>query len=186
MAEIYEPGDDSFFLSEILKKEIRGLLKENPNLIFLEVGSGGGIILETILNCGVKRKNIFSCDINKNAVEHCRTLGFNCINSDLFSNIKEKFDLIIFNPPYLPEDLNEPKNSSLSITGGKFGGEIINRFLRQAKFHLKKGGKIILLLSSLTKNLRDAGYNKTLLGTKKLFFERLFIYTLVPDRKNRD
>ena len=184
-AGVYEPQEDSYFLSDILKKEIQKLLKENSNLIFFEVGGGSGINLETLSNSGIKKKNIFSCDINENAVQNCRKLGFNCIQSDLFSNISKKFDIIIFNPPYLPEDLNEPKDSKLSTTGGKSGSEIINRFLKQARFHLKKDGKIILLLSSLTKGVKFTGYNKKLLGTKKLFYEKLFVYSLMFHEKTK-
>jgi|TARA_Y100000310_G_scaffold258493_1_gene266940 release factor glutamine methyltransferase len=174
MPEIYNPKDDSFLLSEVLKKQIPKLLTKN--LKFLEIGSGSGIQLETAKNFRVK--NILSCDINPAAVKHCKKLGFNCIKSDLFNNIKGKFDLIIFNPPYLPEDKKEPKNSRISTTGGKTSSEIINRFLKQAKYHLNKNGKILLLVSSLTKGVKFNNYKKKILGRKKIFFEELFVLEL--------
>tara|TARA_Y100000034_G_scaffold136933_1_gene217297 strand:- start:3724 stop:4257 length:534 start_codon:yes stop_codon:yes gene_type:complete len=174
MSEIYSPLDDSFLLSEVLKKQIPKLLTKN--LKFLEIGSGSGIQLETAKNLGVK--NIFSCDINPTAVKHCKRLGFNCVKSDLFNNIKGKFDLIIFNPPYLSEDKREPEDSKVSTTGGKTGSEIINRFLKQVKFHLNKNGKIILLISSLTKGVKFNDYKKKLLKKKKIFYEELFVWEL--------
>jgi release factor glutamine methyltransferase len=176
---IYEPEEDSIFLSEILKKEILDLSDKKSEIRILEIGCGSGIQLKTMKKAGIKNENIFSCDINSEAVKHCKKLGFNSIKSDLFKNIKEKFDWIIFNPPYLPEDLNEPKDSRLATTGGKKGSEIINRFLSEAKKHLEKRGKIILLTSSLTKGVKWKGWKKKLLRKKKIFFEELYVWELI-------
>lgn len=203
---IYSPEEDSYLLSKVLEKKIPKLLSKNPDLIFLEIGSGSGIQLKTALKSGIKKQNIFSCDINLNAVRHCRTLrfpseaikeiavpqrkgklceenrrlsrGFNCINSDLFKDIKGKYDLIIFNPPYLPENPQEPKDSKISTTGGKKGSGIINEFLKQAKHYLNRNGKIFLLTSNLTKGINFLGYRKKILEKRKLFFEELFVWGL--------
>lgn len=177
-AEIYKPAEDSFFLSDILKKIIPELLDKNKNMKFLEIGSGSGIQLQTALNSGIKEENIFSCDINKEAVKTCRNMGFKCISSDLFENIKGKYDLIVFNPPYLPLDKREPVSSRVSTTGGKKGSEITNKFLKQAKKYLNENGKIILLASSLTKGINFSGYEKKILAEKKIFFEKLVIFEL--------
>ncbi len=208
MPEIYSPQEDSYFLSKILEKEIKTFLDKNKEIKFLEIGSGSGIQLQAAFDFGIKKENIFSCDINPNAVKHCKKLGFNCVVSDLFENIrgnncvvfvggKEKmppfsisrkeheenkglprFDLIIFNPPYLPEDKKEPISSRKITTGGKKGSEIINSFLKEAKSHLNKNGKIIFLTSSLTKGINWDNYKKKLLGEKKLFFEKLYVWEL--------
>src|SRR3989304_6241597 len=161
MQEIYEPAEDSYLMSDVLKKELPLLIDKNPSLLFLEVGCGSGINLETAKEAGVKAEDIFGCDINVNAVKHCCELGFNCIKSDLFSNIKGKFDVIIFNPPYLPKDKNEPKSSRTNTTGGKNGNEIIIKFLKQAKKHLDEGGDIFIITTSLSKdiNFKSIGYN---------------------------
>lgn len=175
---IYQPSEDSYLLSDILKKEIPKLLEKNPNLIFLEIGAGSGIHLQTVLNLGVKKQNIFSSDINIESVQHCNLLGFNCIKSDLFKNINRNFDIIIFNPPYLPEDKYDKEKD---IIGGKNGSEVINRFLKQAKNYLKENGKIFLITSSLTRNINFNGYEKKLLGKEKLFFEELYLWELCVD-----
>lgn len=180
MGKIYQPSEDSYLMSGILKEQIPALLEENPNLIFLEIGAGSGIHLETAFNCGIKKENIFSSDINKDSVNHCNSLGFNCIHSDLFGNIKGKYDIIIFNPPYLPEDSREPEDSRLSTTGGKKGNEIILRFLKEAKNYLKKGGTIFLITSSLAEDVGfiKLGYEASEVGCEKLFFERLCVWEL--------
>jgi HemK-related putative methylase len=168
-------------MSRILKEKIPFLLEKNPNLNFLEIGAGSGIHLETAKNSGIKLENIFSSDIDKKSVSHCQLLGFNCIHSDLFEKIpKLKFDLIIFNPPYLPEDSREPKDSQTATTGGKKGNEIILKFLGQSKKFLSKNGKIFLITSSLAENIdfKKLGYNAKEIGCEKLFFERLCIWEL--------
>ena len=178
MPEIYQPEQDSFLLSKVIKTKIPKLINKNKNLTFLEIGCGSGIQLKTALNSGIKKQNIFSCDINPKAVEHCKQLGFQCVKSNLFEKIKGKFNLIIFNPPYLPENKKEPKNSQIATTGGTKGSEIINKFLKQAKNYLKKDGKIFLLTSSLTKEINFSGYKKKIIGKEKLFFERLYIFEI--------
>ena len=175
---IYSPAEDSYLLSEILRKEIPNLIKEKPHLIFLEIGSGSGIQLETALELGIKKENIFAVDINPKVVEYCKSKGFNCSKSNLFENVNGKFDVIIFNPPYLPEDPKEPKESQLATTGGKKGSEIINKFLKQSKKYLKKNGVIYLLTSSLTKEIDFQNYRKVLIENKNLFYETIYIWKL--------
>ena len=174
---MYRPAEDSYLMSRILKEKIPELLEENPNLEFLEIGTGSGIHLETVFNVGIKKQNIFSCDIDSKSVEHCNILGFNCINSDLFENIKGKYDIIVFNPPYLPE---HEQDKQLDTSGGKKGNEIINKFLSQAKFYLNDKGKIFLITSSLIENIdfEKQGYNFKEIGCENLFFETLCIWEL--------
>jgi release factor glutamine methyltransferase len=178
MSLIYSPEEDSYLMQDILKKRIPLFFKKNPNLKILEVGVGSGIQLQTLQNMGIKKENIFGVDLNMEAVKHCQELGFHCIKSNLFENVNKKYDLIIFNPPYLPKTKNEDVDSELITTGGKFGSEIINKFLDKAKNYLKENGRILLLISSHTKNIDWLNYKKNLIGEKKLFFEKLEIWEL--------
>ena len=177
---MYSPKEDSYLMSRILKEQIPEILKQNPDLKFLEIGTGSGIHLETASNTGIKKQNIFSSDIDMKSVEHCNLLGFNCIYSDLFEKINDKFDLIIFNPPYLPENPDEPKDSQRETTGGKKGNEIILRFLKQAKSHLNKNGKIFLITSSLAEDVdfEKLGYKAKEIGCETMFFERLCVWEI--------
>jgi len=89
--------------------------------------------------------------------------------------------LIIFNAPYLPED---EYDKEYDTTAGKQGFEIILNFLEQAKVHLKKKGKILILFSSLSnpqvilKKAEELNYSYKKLAEQKLFFEKLFVYQL--------
>jgi release factor glutamine methyltransferase len=80
----------------------------------------------------------------------------------------------------LPE---HPKEKSLETTGGKKGYETITKFLKQAKSHLKKEGKILLIFSSLSKPriIKEEAkkyYTAKEKSRKKLFFEELFVWEL--------
>ncbi|MEK6761020.1 MAG: HemK2/MTQ2 family protein methyltransferase [Nanoarchaeota archaeon] len=180
MKNIYSPEEDSFLLSKVLGKKIPIVLKKNPNAKFLEIGCGSGIQLKTALESGIKKENIFSCDINSMAVKHCKKIEFNCVKSNLFEKITGKYEIVVFNPPYLPEDSREPKNSRIATTGGKNGGELTSEFLKQAKKHMMKNGRIFLVASSLTKGLDFAGYKKKKVAEEKLFFEKLSVFELFP------
>ena len=189
MIEVYEPAEDSYLLSEVLASKIPRLLNVNFNLKFLEIGAGSGINLQAAFSSGIKKENIFSCDINEEAVKYCKKLGFNCELSDLFEAFKGgvsvrgtlvplKFDLIIFNPPYLPLDKREPKSSRVSTTSGKKGNEIIIRFLKHAKDFLDKDGSIFIITSSLSEqiNFNKLGYKAKEISSKNLFFEKLSVW----------
>ena len=185
-SEIYSPLEDSYLMSNALKSEIPNLLEKNSNLKFLEIGAGSGINLETAFGSGIKKENILGTDINNLAVEHCKKLGFECISSDLFAKIpkNKKFDLIIFNPPYLTLDKKEPKSSRISTTAGKKGNEIIIKFLKQTKNYLLINGKIFLLTSSLSKKIdfKKLGYDAEKILSQKLFFEEIVLWCLKNSR----
>ena len=129
----------------------------------------------------MKKKNILAVDINKESLEETEKLGVKTLNSDLFLKVEGKFDLIAFNPPYLPEDKNDKEKDT---TGGKKGWEAIERFLKQAKTHLTEKGKILLLFSSLTNRgkieqlIKKNKFSFKQAAEKKLFMEELFVYDL--------
>ncbi len=169
---LYQPAEDSFFFSEFLKKELKKL--KNRNLKFLDIGTGSGILAETASSF-IKKENIFTVDINLEAVKLLKQKGFKSIKSDLFSNVVGKFDIIVFNAPYLPKDKREPKNSQRETTGGTQGDEISLKFLEQARLHLNKKGKIFLLVSILTPQDKLKKFKPEIVARKKIFFEELII-----------
>ncbi|MEM4271602.1 MAG: methyltransferase [Candidatus Pacearchaeota archaeon] len=172
---IYSPREDSYLLEREVKKYAK-------NKSFLDIGCGTGIQGKAAIKAGVK--SVLFSDINEEAVKELKSQGYNAIQSDLFSNIKEKFDLIAFNPPYLPEDKREDEESKLATTGGKKGDEIIIKFLRQAKSHLNENGIILLVVSSLTpksriaKLLQKQKMKKEILSEEKFFMEKLEVWKL--------
>jgi release factor glutamine methyltransferase len=176
MVEVYQPEEDSYLLSRVLKKE-----KVDLNTKILDMGAGTGIQAQTLIDRGVLLENVTLVDINTEAIKLLKKKfkKSKVIKSNLFKKVKGKFDLIIFNPPYLPEDPREPADSRIATTGGKTGSEIINKFLKEAKKHLTKEGKIFLLTSSLTKGINWKGYKKKILSRKKVFYETLKVFSLL-------
>lgn len=72
-----------------------------------------------------------------------------CLQSDLFENIVDKYDLIITNPPYVsakdyqksPEEFHsEPK---IALEAGKDGLNVIHRIIQEAKQYLTPKGRLI-------------------------------------------
>lgn len=172
---IYEPREDSYLLEEQVKK----YSKEKS---FLDMGAANGIQSLSALKAGAK--SILAVDIQLEVTKFLKNKGISTIQSDIFSNIKEnqKFDLIAFNPPYLPKDKKEDKESSIITSGGKKGDEIILRFLKQAPKHLNKNGKILTVISSLTPRhrieilLRKLNLRKNILSQQDLFMEKLEVW----------
>lgn len=162
---IYEPQEDSFLLQKYVRKYAHGKV--------LDVGTGSGIQALTALE---KTRDVVAVDINDDVVKFVKSKGIDAKISNLFSKVDGKFDLIIFNPPYLPPDEHD---DDLATSGGI---KIIDRFLSQAKKFLNKNGKILLVFSSLTGDvdslLKKYGYKFECLETQSHFFERLFVYLI--------
>jgi release factor glutamine methyltransferase len=141
---VYEPSEDSFLLAEAALSEI----KDNESI--LDVGCGSGII-SAVISANTKA-TIVGIDINPYAAECTKENGIEVIRGDLLNCIKGKFDMIIFNPPYLPTRNEERTGDWLNtaLDGGYDGRRIICRFLKDADRCLVEKGKLLMLVSSLT------------------------------------
>lgn len=175
---VYEPSDDSFMLAAYAKKLARGEV--------LDMGTGSGLLAEAAMASPMARR-VVGADIDRSAVEHCRkkirSRRISFLVSNLFSNLSgKKFDTIIFNPPYLPEEC--AKDREAALIGGKKGYETIQSFMGEADEHLKDDGFILLLFSSLTgkeqvdRIILDCLFIPEELERKRIFFEELYIYRI--------
>jgi len=168
---VYDPSDDSFLLAEVVYA-----LQDLSGKDVLDVGTGSGILA---IAAAKKGANVTAVDVNPRALiiaeRNAKANGVHIEfkESDLFSSINKKFDLITFNPPYVPTEESETKDvESKAWDGGADGNATIDRFLSGFKEHLKKDGRALLLVSSLNnKKIK----NSNVLSSKKLFFEELFV-----------
>jgi len=176
MDAVYAPREDSKLLAEQVEKYAHGNV--------LDMGTGSGI--QAVVAARKKEvKNILAADINPLAIEEAKKKIINkkikWVISDLFRNVGGMFDTIIFNPPYLPEDI---RVKDLALDGGKKGYEIIERFLNSVNRFLKPKGIILLVFSSLTKREKVDSFIKKnnlkykLLATKHIFFEDMYVYRI--------
>jgi len=176
---VYSPAEDSIFFADFLKKYFSKLSKkQKQNISYLDMGTGSGILAEIAIKSGISKENIIAVDTDKEAVEFVKTknLGIKVIHSNFFSKLKSKekphFDIITFNAPYLPDNKYDNQKDT---SGGKFGDESSIKFIKQAKAHLTKQGKIFLLISSLTPMNKINKFNPKIVAKTHLFFEDLLI-----------
>ena len=176
---VYEPREDSNLLEKYVRQYAKGKV--------LDIGTGSGI--QAIAAAQNKKvSSVLATDIQKGVIGYCknniknRKIKF--LQSDLFEKIKGKFDTVIFNPPYLPQEL---KLKDLTIEGGKKGYEVIERFLSNVNNFLKSSGIVLMIFSSLTKKEKVEEFIKNNLldfeemEKQHIFFEDIYVYSL---RKN--
>jgi release factor glutamine methyltransferase len=173
---IYSPAEDSFLLAKEVEKYAFGRV--------LDMATGSGIQAEKASN-SVAVKSVLAADIAEDSVEYVNSLGLNntkAIKSDLFSDVFGKYDTIIFNPPYLPQDEREDAESALITTGGLHGHELVERFLDSASLYLSNKGIILMVFSSLTGKekveeiIQQKGFIGIPLSSQKISFEELYVY----------
>ena len=178
MIAVYHPREDT----DLLVRALRAI--RLSGLRVLDMGTGSGALA---LECARRGAKVTAVDIDERAVAVTDALlkreGVQApvFQSDLFSNVAERYDLIIFNPPYLPSEgaILDP-----AVDGGWCGRDTIEKFLETMPEHLEEGGYILLLVSSLN-NPQDfverfPTVSFTPIETEKLFFETLTVLKVLP------
>jgi len=163
-----------------LEKHVKELSKGDV----LDIGTGSGIQAEAAAS-NSKVKSVLAADIQKEVIVHCKqTIKNKKITfkvSDLFKNVKGKFDTIIFNPPYLPNELNL---KDIRLDGGKKGYEVIGNFLNSVNEYLKPDGVVMIVFSLLSKKDKVDEFiaNNMLefeeLSKEHIFFEDIYVYKI--------
>lgn len=150
LKDVLIPRQDTEISVETLLK----IIKNNKINNMLEIGCGTGIVsisvdLETKID-------VTAVDISKRAIENSIInkeklgSGIKIMKSDLFSNIKESFDLIYSNPPYIKSDeieklqvevrKHEPR---LALDGGEDGLHFYRKIIEKAPEYLNDRGYLV-------------------------------------------
>ena len=150
---VLSPRPETELLAEEVLKEIRS--QNNKKIKVLDLCTGSGCIAITISKkADIK---VYASDVSEDALsvakKNCQTIDAQVkfVNSDLFNNIKDKFDIIVSNPPYIKsqdilslEDEVKRNDPLLSLDGGEDGLYFYKEIAKTAPKYLTKNGKIFL------------------------------------------
>ena len=182
------PRWDTENLIEAVKEKSKNI--SNPKI--LEIGPGSGAISITL---ALELKNAFitGADISKDALKVCN-INLNkyqiddveFIYSNLFENIKDKYDIIISNPPYIKsEEMNSlqeevKKEPVLALDGGVDGLDFYKTISEESRDYLKKDGFLIFEIGHdqydkvkeilINNKYIDINYKKDIQGFKRVIF----------------
>jgi release factor glutamine methyltransferase len=161
---VFAPISDSWMLADAIRQEDLG-----PGSRALDICTGSGLLALTAASCGadataidVSRRALLT--VRLNAMRH--GLRVRTLRGRTFAPVAgERFDLIVSNPPYVPSprpDLPR-RGASRAWEAGHDGRLILDAICDKAPAHLRPGGALLLVHSSLIgtdltmDRLRDAG-----------------------------
>lgn len=179
-ADVYRPSDDTFLLAQAVHAHAK------PGLRFLEVGCGAGFVSLVAARAGCA---VTCTDANPHAVALAahnakqNGLTLRAVETDLLAGLTGPFDLVAFNPPYLPTDPDErlPGVINLAFDGGRDGNETVLRFAAQLGALRPRPACILVVHSSLSDPaplraaLASLGYRNDVVAEQTLDFERLTV-----------
>jgi release factor glutamine methyltransferase len=178
--DVYEPAEDSFLFAENLHVAV--------DEVVLDLGTGSGILAVLATKTA---GSVVAVDVNPYAIRCAKDNAqlnnvkkkIDFLQGDLFSalNVDVRFDLVLFNAPYLPSEEGE---DALWIerawAGGTNGRAVVDRFIIEVATHLKPHGRVQLMQSTLTgvketiSSFKAHGLYASVVAQQKLpFFETL-------------
>ena len=173
---VYVPAEDSYLLADNLE------IKEGQSV--LEIGTGSGIVAmyasRLTDKITVTDINFDACELARKNFEDNNIENIEILFGNLFEPVKNrKFDVILFNTPYLPTEDGDVIDDTLNYAfdGGLNGRKVIDLFLNEVGNHLNDGGIVQLIQSSLSGNeetlekLDKLGFIAKIKALEHFFFE---------------
>jgi release factor glutamine methyltransferase len=171
---VYEPAEDSLMLLE-------GAGKFRPRRA-LEIGTGCGLTAISLSRAGCPF--VVGTDISAEAIDCASANAGNLspdvhlIKCDLFGPIDTTFELVLFNPPYIP--VENTSGEEIFWAGGQGGRELIDRFIEDLDPRLSENGRALLIQSShndldRTRSIAGKqGFDLDIISSRPFFFEKLY------------
>ena len=180
--------------TEILVEEVLELAKNmQDNIKILDICTGSGCIGITLLN-KIKNAEVDMSDISKEALEvakinlennHKNKEKVKLIESNMFENIKDKYDIIVSNPPYIETkeikklDKQVQKEPLIALDGGEDGLNFYKILISESNKYLNKNGylcmeigfdqkEIVVKLLEESKQYKNIYYKKDLSGNDRI------------------
>jgi len=174
--------------TEILIEQILKNYSKNESLSVLDIGTGSGCIVLSLLKLFKNFKGV-AIDISKkalnvakyNAKMHQLDNRVKFFKSSVDNFLKGKYDLIVSNPPYIKQldfknlerDISEYE-PSLALKGGIDGLTVIRRVIKKSSKLLKRGGKLVL----------EIGYDQMYQSKQVLRKQGFYINKITKDYSN--
>lgn len=178
--DVYRPSDDTLLLARAVHTEVRRGDR------FLEVGCGTGFVSLVAAAAGAR---VACTDANPHAVALARHnakqngLRLDAVETDLLAGVPGPFDVVAFNPPYLPTAPDDyvPGPLNLAFDGGPDGNAVVLRLARQLGA-LRPLPRCVLVVHSslsdpapLVAAMRSLGYADDVAAEEAHAFERLTV-----------
>lgn len=173
---VYIPAEDSYLLADNLE------IKQGQSV--LEIGTGSGIVAmyasRLTDNITVTDINFDACELARKNFEDNSIENIEILFGNLFEPVKNrKFDVILFNTPYLPTEEDEVLDDTINYAfdGGLNGRKVIDLFLNEVGNHLNDNGILQIIQSSLSGNeetlekLDQLGFVSEIAAKEHFFFE---------------
>jgi release factor glutamine methyltransferase len=187
--DVYDPAEDTFLLLNAITIDTKDRI--------LELGTGCGLIA---LDYARRGAQVLCTDINPFAVQltryniernrHILKGQIQVRQGNLFSVIKknERFDIVIFNPPYLPTTPAETGGEWFDIAtdGGCDGLRVTKQFLHDLPKHLTPHGQAYFIFSSLSPQgtlerfLKKERLTARIVASQRFESETLDVYCVSP------
>ena len=142
--------------TEILAEHAIKTVEEGDKVLDLCTGSGC-IAIAIAKNCAGKRVQVTASDVSDAAImlakenANYNSVDITFIQSDLFSKIHGRFNLIVCNPPYIktseiPALQREVRDwePRIALDGGEDGLDFYRRLAREISRYVAKGGMLML------------------------------------------
>lgn len=173
---VYIPAEDSYLLADNLE------IKQGQSV--LEIGTGSGIVAmyasRLTDKITVTDINFDACELARKNFEDNGIKNIEILFGNLFEPVENrKFDVILFNTPYLPTEDDEVIDDTINYAfdGGLNGRKVIDIFLDEVGNHLNDGGIVQMIQSSLSGNqetldkLDELGFIAEIKASEHFFFE---------------
>jgi release factor glutamine methyltransferase len=172
---VFRPISDSRFLADCLREQTLP-----PRASVLDLCTGSGILAVTAAMRGAR--SVTAVDVSRRAVLTARInarlngVRITARRGDLFGAVgDERFDAIVSNPPYVPAETEElpSRGPERAWDAGTDGRVVLDRIVREAPAHLRPGGFLLLVFSSILgtertlADLRAAGLDAAVIARRR-------------------
>jgi release factor glutamine methyltransferase len=172
---VFRPISDSRFLADCLREQTLP-----PRASVLDLCTGSGILAVTAAMRGAR--SVTAVDISRRSVVTARLnarlngVRITAIRGDLFDAVgNQRYDAIVANPPYVPAERADvpARGPERAWDAGCDGRVVLDRIVRESPAHLRPGGFLLLVFSSIlgsdrtVEDLRASGLDAAVIARRR-------------------